>query len=236
MTRLEHPPRASFLLGKRARPKKTHISHILYDLLAQLTHQGPDFNYNKEHIPTSSTMSTAIARPMTPETRRRDDDLIFSTPTSSADLELRIVLLTQRHDAEPWEPSTPKCSADVERQIVELKKKRDDFFDDFCFIMRKAGKRMDDQRAQIKEQEQICDRLLAELADLEDESEQTDQDEQTEPVQSLSVYERIPVITSPPSKEDKQHNDRGRKRKSEQKADETSAQKKKRAERRSNGM
>jgi hypothetical protein len=180
-------------------------------------------------------MSTAIARPTTPETRRRDDDLIFSTPTSGADLELRIVLLTQRHDAEPWEPSTPTCSADVERQIVELKKKRDDFFDDFCFIMRKAGKRMDDQRAQIKEQEQIRDRLFAQLADLEDESEQADQDEQTEPIQSLSVYERIPVITSPPN-EGKEHTSRGRKRKSEQKADEPSVQKKKRAERRSNGM
>ncbi|KAI8652030.1 hypothetical protein NCS56_01419700 [Fusarium sp. Ph1] len=142
-------------------------------------------------------MSTAIARPKTPETRRRDDDLIFSTPTSSADLELRIALLTQRHDAEPWEPSTPKCSADVEQQIVELKKKRDDYFDDFCFIMRKAGKRMDEQRAQIKEQEQIREPLLAELADLEDESEQADQDEQTEPAslfRCMSAYQSSPAL------------------------------------------
>ncbi|EEU36123.1 uncharacterized protein NECHADRAFT_87213 [Fusarium vanettenii 77-13-4] len=136
-------------------------------------------------------MSTAIARPVTPETRRQEDDIIFSTPTTGADLELRMVLLIQRHDADPWEPSTPKCSADIEQQIIELKKRRDGFFDDLCVIMRKAGKRMDDQQAQIKEQQQIRDRLLAELADLEDESEQTDHVEETEPVQSLSVYERI---------------------------------------------
>lgn len=145
------------------------------------------------------------------------------------------MLLTERHDAEPWEPSTPKCSADIEQQLVELKKKRDDYFDNFCFIMRKPGKNIDDQRAQIKEQEQIRDRLLAELAELEDESEQADQDEQIEPVQSLSVYERIPVITSPPS-EGKQHDGRSRKRKSEQKAVAPNIQKKKRAQRRGNGM
>ena len=181
-------------------------------------------------------MSIAIVRPVTPETRRREDDIIFSTPTTGADLELRMVLLTQRHDADPWEPSTPKCSADIEQQIVELKKRRDNYFDDLCIVMRKAGKRMDDQQAQIKEQQQRRDRLLAELAEMEDESEQTDHDEETEPVRPLSVYERIPIITSPPRKEGEQHNNRGRKRKSDQKAAEPSVQKKKRAERRDNGM
>ncbi|KAI8711472.1 hypothetical protein NCS52_01410600 [Fusarium sp. LHS14.1] len=181
-------------------------------------------------------MSTVIARPVTPETRGREDDIIFSTPTTGADLELRMVLLTQRHDAERWEPSTPKCSADIEQQIIELKKRRDKYFDDICIIMRKAGKRMDDQKAQIKEQQQRRDRLLAELAEMGDESDQTDYDEETESVRSLSVYERIPIITTDPKKEGKQHHSRGRKRKSEQKAAEPSVQKKKRTEGKDNGM
>jgi hypothetical protein len=29
-------------------------NQVLHDLLAQLTHQGPGFNYNKEHIVNTS--------------------------------------------------------------------------------------------------------------------------------------------------------------------------------------
>lgn len=30
--------------------QQNKVYRMRFDLLAQLTHQGPDFNYNKEHI------------------------------------------------------------------------------------------------------------------------------------------------------------------------------------------
>ncbi|RTE84094.1 hypothetical protein BHE90_001388 [Fusarium euwallaceae] len=93
-------------------------------------------------------MATAIARPSTPEGRCRDDDPIFSTPTSKADLGLKLALIQQRHYANVPEPTTPTCGADVERELVAMKKQQDDFFDDYAFIMRKAGKWMDEQNGE----------------------------------------------------------------------------------------
>ncbi|KAM0431377.1 hypothetical protein ACHAPT_005354 [Fusarium lateritium] len=165
-------------------------------------------------------MSTTIARSPTPERQRRDNDPVFRTPTSGADLELKMAVLEQRHYGDDWEPSTPKCSADIEEQLAAVKKRQDGFFDDFCFIMRKASRKMDERIVEIKELKKQCAQLEAELED------QEDQEDQVEAVES-SVYSRIPVITSLP---DKQQSRRGRKRKttstSEEKGDEPKTKKK----------
>ncbi|RSM16144.1 hypothetical protein CDV31_004607 [Fusarium ambrosium] len=87
-------------------------------------------------------MAAEIARPSTPEGRRRDDDPVFSTPTSKAD--------------NVPEPTTPTCGTDVERELVAMKKQQDDIFDDYAFIIRKAGKWMDEQKVKIEKMEREC--------------------------------------------------------------------------------
>ncbi|RSL94764.1 hypothetical protein CEP52_012439 [Fusarium oligoseptatum] len=50
-----------------------------------------------------------------------------------------------------------------------MKKQQDDIFDDYAFIMRKAGKWMDEQKVKIEKMERDCAQLRAQAAELEGE-------------------------------------------------------------------
>ncbi|KAH8664863.1 hypothetical protein BGZ61DRAFT_462464 [Ilyonectria robusta] len=108
-------------------------------------------------------------RPSTPEKRRRDGDPLFSTPTSGTDIQLKLMLLQQRHnkeDAAASQAGTPECSADIEGAIEALKKQHDERFEDVCFILRKVGKRMHAYKVQNEELKQKNARLEAEKVEI----------------------------------------------------------------------
>lgn len=194
---------------------------------------------------TMPTTEDAGVRPSTPEKRRRDGDFLFTTPTSGTDMELKLILLQQRHneeDAAASEPSTPKSSADIEVAIAALKKRRDECFEDVCFILRKAGKKMDECKVQNEEADQEIARLLAEHAELLEANklaEMESSDDQGDEVETVGTSSPIPETTSTPNNGDMQakspkkpavQNSQGRKRKtrsaSNQEGDEPKAQKK----------
>lgn len=185
---------------------------------------------------TMPTTEDPSVRPSTPEKRRRDEDPLFSTPTSGTDMQLKLVLLEQRYNDkyhDESEPDTPHCSADIEAAIEALKKRRDDYFEDFCVIMRKAGKKMYALKVQNEELMRYNARLEAELAELESGDDEGDE------VEAVGTSSRIPETTSTPNKGGEQakgskkpaiQNSQGRKRKtrsaSKQEGDEPKAQKK----------